>query len=52
MDLKSITVRGVESRAHEQLVELRDYERRFIGAILSDAIQMYWSTVFDDAEDA
>lgn len=52
MDLKSITVKGVESRAHEQLVELRDYERRFIGAILTDAIRMYWLTVFDDAEEA
>ncbi|UTS82231.1 hypothetical protein [Phaeobacter piscinae] len=50
---KKISIRQVDEDAIEMLAELREEERRFSGAIISDAIREYWETVFGgDEEDA
>ncbi|WP_413219523.1 hypothetical protein [Tritonibacter mobilis] len=50
---KKISIRQVDEDAIEMLAELREEERRFAGAIVSDAIREYWVSVFgDDEEDA
>lgn len=48
---KKITVRNVDEEAIDMLAELREEERRFAGAIVSDAIREYWSTIFEEATD-
>ncbi len=45
---KKITIKGVDQDAVEMLFELREAERRFTGAVISDAIRTYHQFVFDD----
>ena len=47
---RKITVKHVDEDAWAMIAELREHERRFIGAIIGDAIRLYWSSVFDDTE--
>jgi len=49
---KKLSVRQVDEDAIEMLAELRDEERRFSGAIISDAIREYWEAVFADDDEA
>lgn len=48
---KKITVRQVDEEAIEMLAELREQERRFAGAIVSDAIREYWEETFGEHVD-
>lgn len=48
---KKITVRNVDEEAIDMLAELREEERRFAGAIVSDAIREYWGAIFEEATD-
>ncbi|MBO9406181.1 hypothetical protein J7399_01980 [Shimia sp. R9_1] len=48
---KKITVRNVDEEAIDMLAELREEERRFAGAIVSDAIREYWGATFEEALD-
>jgi hypothetical protein len=48
---KKITVKGVDEDALDMLVELREIERRFTGAVLSDAIRHYWDLVVEEDRD-
>ena len=48
---KKATFRGVEEDALDKLAELRDVEQRFVGAIITDAINHYWMQVFEVDED-
>lgn len=50
MSRKILTVKGVDIDAIEMLAELREEERRYAGAILSDAIREYWLCIFDDPD--
>lgn len=43
---KRATIRGIEADAWEMLECLRDEERRFTGAIISDCIRHYWEATF------
>ena len=45
---KKVSIKGVDQDALEMLSELRAEEQRFMGAIVSDAIRMYWDSVFDN----
>lgn len=47
---RKITVKHVDEDAWEMIADLREHERRFIGAIVGDAIRLYWSSIFEDAE--
>lgn len=44
---RKISVKGVDEDAFLLLAELREAERRFAGAVLSDAIRYYADLVFD-----
>ncbi len=44
---KRISIRHVDEDAIEMLAELREEERRFVGAIVSDAIREYWEAIFE-----
>lgn len=48
---KKISIREVDEDAIEMLAELREEERRFAGAIVSDAIREYWCATFEEAAD-
>ena len=48
---KKISIRGMDEDALEMLNELRLEERRFLGAIVSDAIRNYWHEVFEDDDE-
>lgn len=45
---KKITIKGVDQDAVDMLFELREVERRFTGAVISDAIRTYHQFVFED----
>lgn len=49
---RKITVKHVDEDAWAMIAELREHERRFIGAIVGDAIRLYWSSIFHDTEPA
>lgn len=46
---KRISIRHVDDDAIDMLAELREEERRFAGAIVSDAIREYWNATFEEA---
>lgn len=48
---KRISIRHVDDDAIEMLAELREEERRFAGAIVSDAIREYWNATFEEVSD-
>lgn len=48
---RKISIRHVDDEAVEMLAELRAEERRYAGAIISDAIREYWEATFVDPED-
>jgi hypothetical protein len=47
MKVKKVTIRGIDIEAWEIVSELRMIERRFIGAILSEAIIEYWQSNYE-----
>jgi hypothetical protein len=50
--LKRFSVRNLDEDAIHLLAEIKDVERRELGAILEDCILSYWHEVFDEeAED-
>lgn len=51
MDRQRITLKGVDNDAIDMLHEIKERERRFLGAIASDAIRYYWSEHQDNEED-
>ena len=48
---KRITIKGVDQDAIAMLGDLRVEERRFLGAIVGDAIRQYWESVFESDTD-
>jgi hypothetical protein len=48
---KKITIRGVDESAIQMLADIREEERRFVGAIVSDAIRIYWEGIFEYDEE-
>ena len=44
---KKITIKGVSVEAVEMLSELREFEQRYAGAVLSEAIAQYYWTIFE-----
>lgn len=48
---QDLSVRNMDTDAIEMLRELREVERRFVGAILSEAIRSYHGMVFDEYDD-
>lgn len=48
---RNISIKGIDEDAIELLQELRETERRFIGAIVSDAIRWYYDEITDDSDD-
>ncbi|AUR00794.1 hypothetical protein [Phaeobacter inhibens] len=45
---KKISIRQVDEDVIEMLGELREEQRRFAGAIVSDAIREYWEATFNE----
>lgn len=43
MRRRNVTIRAVEAEAWDLLIAMRDEERRYMGAILSDALWAYWT---------
>lgn len=48
---KKITIKGVDQDAIVMLCEIREAERRFTGAVISDAIRSYHQLIFEDQTD-
>ena len=48
---KRLTVRGVHEDAIEALREMREIEQRLVGAIVSEAIWMYWDAHHGDDQE-
>jgi len=51
MNRQRVTIKEVDSDCWLMMKQLRDEERRFMGAIISDAIRCYWETIFEIDED-
>lgn len=51
MSRQRVTIKEVDSDCWLMMKQLRDEERRFMGAIISDAIRGYWETIFESDED-
>ncbi|MEL7300875.1 MAG: hypothetical protein AAFM92_10870 [Pseudomonadota bacterium] len=49
--LKRFSVRNLHSEAIDMLADIKDEERRELGAILEDCIHAYWQELFGDEED-
>lgn len=48
---RKISIKGVDADAIELLVEIREAERRFTGAVIGDAIRHYHDWLFDQDEE-
>lgn len=48
MERKKITVRGVDIDAIELLNQIKQEERRTLGAIVGDAIREYWDNTTEE----
>ena len=48
MRRRNVTIRAVEAEAWDLLIAMRDEERRYMGAILSDALWAYWTEHYAD----
>jgi hypothetical protein len=48
MERKKITVRGVDIDAIELLHQIKQEERRTLGAIVGDAIRDYWENTMEE----
>lgn len=45
------SIRNLSEEAIEMLADIRTEERREIGAILEDCIEIYWNEIFETVED-
>lgn len=50
-DRKKVTVKGVDREAWDLLIQMRQDEQRFCGAVLSDCIIAYWEQEYACPED-
>ena len=52
MERIKASVKGVDSEAWDMLRQLRIDESRFMGAILSDCIRLYWEDQYEEELEA
>lgn len=44
---RRFSVKGVDEDAIDLLIEIREEERRFTGAVIGDAIRLYHESIFE-----